>query len=315
MYLFDHMPFLTAKQKKFLRENDIFVNLLTFLSSMFEYKGFADSICTDFIEYYCHLSYMGCCGIFDYNGKQTLGYCSEGGMLDEYGRPSKFNINTLSVQNKQGCVDGVNAAICWNNSIHRNDLVLLSRFTEKFDLLDTCEICLLKFARLFPVIEVDDSRVEQELKKAFKNSTMGEPFTFTSKGLSKLGVDGKPGMQIQQLGDYTAVDKIQYLSTYYNDLLRRFYQMFGMQYENSYKAAQQSIEEVTADSIVAWVRPNDMLKCRKEFVDSYNQVFNMNASVDFSDAWKKGYEKYMSAFEGGENNEGMVNPISDKKNA
>lgn len=294
MRLFD-FPFLTAKQKKWLRENDIFANLLLFLSSMFEYKGFADTINTDFIEFYCHLSYLGCCGIFDYNGKQTLGYCSEGGMLNEYGQPSKFNINTLSIQHKDGVVDGVNAAICWNNSLHRNDLVILNRFTEKFDLLDTCETCLLKFARLFPVIEVDDNRIEQELRKAFKNSTQGEPFTFTSKGLSKLAVDGTPGMNIQQLGDYTAVDKIQYLSTYYNDLLRRFYQIFGMSYSNSFKSTQQSIEEVTSDKIAAWIRPNDMLKCRQAFVDSYNKVFGMKATVNYSEAWVKCYERYMEA--------------------
>jgi len=295
MYIFDKAPFLTTKQKKFLRENDIFCNLLLFLSSMFEYEGFDETIKTEWIEFYCHLSYMGCCGIFEYNGKQVLGYCSEGGMLDEYGQPEMFNINTLSVQNKQKCVDGVNSAICWNNSLHRNDLVILNRFTEKFNLLDTCETCLIKFARLFPVIEVDDSRIEHELKTAFKNSENGEPFTFTSKGLSKLGVDGQPGMNIQQLGDYTAVDKIQYLSTYYNDLLRRFYQMFGMQYENSFKQAQQSVEEVTADSVAAWIRPNDMLKCRQAFVDSYNKVFSRNASVRLSDAWSKGYDKYMSS--------------------
>lgn len=292
--MFDKFPFLTAKQKKFLRENNIFCNLLLFLSSMFEYKGFDENIKTEWIEFYCHLSYMGCCGVFEYNGKQTLGYCSEGGMLDEYGQPSKFNINTLSVQNKQGCIDGINSAICWNNSLHRNDLVLLNRYTEKFNLLDTCETCLLKFARLFPVIEVDDSRIEQELKTALKNSENGEPFTFTSKGLSKLGVDGTPGMNIQQIGDYTAVDKIQYLSTYYNDLLRRFYSMFGMAYSQSMKAAQQSVEEVTSDRIVSWVRPNDMLKCRQAFVESYNKVFGMNATVEFSDAWSTGYEKYMN---------------------
>ena len=33
----------------------------------------------------------------------------------------------------------------------------------------------------------------------------------------------------------------------------------------------------------------------------YNEVFGHNATVDFSDAWKKGYEKYMTELN---NNEG-----------
>ena len=49
-FFFDGFRFLTAKQKTFLRENQIFINLLLFLSSMFEYEGFAPEINTDFIN-------------------------------------------------------------------------------------------------------------------------------------------------------------------------------------------------------------------------------------------------------------------------
>lgn len=310
-FFFNNFRWLTGKQKKFLRENDIFGQLLLFLSSMFEYKGMSEDINTNFIEFYNILSPMACCGVFKENGHEILGYCTEGGMLDEYGIPAKFNINTLSIQQKMGCVDGVNSAICWNNSIHKSDLVKLSRYTEMFNLIDTCMKCLIRYARLFPVYEVNDDNVKSQLDTALKNADNGEPFTFTTKSLSKLGVDGTPGVNIFQLGDYTAVDKIQYLSTYHNDMLRRFYSMYGMAYSQSMKAAQQSIEEVTSDRIVSWIIPNDRLEQRKKFIDTYNKVFGHNATVDFSDAWKKGYEKYMTDLQGGEGDEEMV---SDRTN-
>lgn len=293
-FYFDRFPFLTAKQKRWFRENDIFSALLLFLSSMFEYKNMPETINTDFIEFYNLLSPMGCSGVFEHNGKLILGYCTEGGALDPYLVPTKFNINTLGIENKVGAVPGLNCAVCWNNKLHKNDLIVLNRYTEKFNLLDTCETALIKFARLFPVIETEDSRIEQELKKALKNAENAEPFTFTSKGLSKLGVDGTPGMTVQQIGDYNAVDKLQYLSTYYNDLLRRFYTMYGMSYEASFKSAQQSIEEVTSAQIASWIIPNDKLNERKKFVEKLNQTFGTNASVDYSMAWKKSYEKYMT---------------------
>jgi len=168
-----------------------------------------------------------------------------------------------------------------------------------FNLIDTAQKCLIRYARLFPVFEVQDDNVKQQLNQALKNADNGEPFTFTTKALSKLGVDGTPGVNIFQLGDYSAVDKIQYLSTYHNDLLRRFYSMYGMSYSQSMKQAQQSVEEVTSDRIVSWIIPNDRLKERKKFIETYNKVFNHNATVDFSDAWKKGYEKYMRDLKGG----------------
>ena len=292
-WFFNGFDWLNGKQKKFLRENDIFCQLLLFLSSMFEYKGMSDEINTDFIEFYNALTPMACCGVFKYNDHEVLGYATEGGMLDEYGITNKFNLNTLNQIHKDGIIDGMNGAICWNNKLHRNDLIKLSRYTEMFNLIDTAQKCLIKFARLFPVYEVEDDLVKQQIDNALKNADLGQPVTFATKSLSKLGVDGRPGVNIFQLGDYKAIDKIQYLSTYHNDLLRRFYSMYGMAYSQSMKAAQQSIEEVTSDRIVSWIVPNDRLNERRKFINTYNKVFGHNATVDFSDAWKKGYEEYM----------------------
>lgn len=293
VFFFNGFSWLNGKQKKFLRENDIFCQLLLFLSSMFEYKGMDESINTSFIEFYNMLTPMACCGVFKENGHEVLGYCTEGGLLDEYGIPSKFNINTMNMLHKEGVVNGINSAICWNNSLHRSDLVKLTRYTELFNLCDTATKCLIKFARLFPVYEVEDDTVKNQIQEALKNADLGEPVTFATKGISKLGIDGRPSVEIFNLGDYSAVEKLQYLSTFHNDLLRRFYSMYGMAYSQSMKQAQQSIEEITSDRIVSWIVPNDRLAERKKFIETYNKVFGHNATVDFSDAWKKGYEEYM----------------------
>ena len=293
---FSGWDLLTAKQKKFLRQNDIFCNLLLFLSSMFEYKGMSEDLNTDFIEFYNILSPYASCGVFwNEAGKEVLGYTSEGGMKDDYGICSKFNINTLGPDNKQGLIDGVNTAICWNNKIHRSDLTKLNRYTEMYNLVETAQKCLIKYARLFPVYQVEDANIENQVRNALKNADNGEPFTFTSKSLSKLGVDGRPGVDVIHLGDFSAVDKIQYLSTYHNDLLRRFFSMYGMSYSQSMKQAQQSIEEIHSDNKVSWIIPNDRLNERRKFIDKYNKVFHHNASVDFSDAWKDAYNEYMGS--------------------
>lgn len=300
--------FLNAKQKRFLRENDIFSHLLLFLSSMFEYQGMADSINTDFIEFYCILNPRAAAGVFrDDNGTEILGYATEGGLMDEYGIPSEFNINTLGDPNKQGLVDGINTAICWNNKLHKSDLIKLNRYTEMFNLVDTAQKCLIRYARLFPVFQVEDTNVKTQIEQALKNADNGEPFTFTSKSLSKLGIDSRPGVDVINLGDISAVDKIQYLSTYHNDLLRRFYSMYGMSYAQSMKQAQQSIEEIHSDAKVSWIIPNDRLNERKKFIEKYNKVFGHSATVDFSQAWKDGYNEFLqsSQITGGDQNEEM----------
>lgn len=300
-FFFNGFKFLTSKQKAFIRENQIFVNLLLFLSSMFEYKDMDESINTDFIEFYNCLTPQGCCGIFkNNNGTEILGYCTEGGAWDAYGIPTEFNINTLNQNHKEGVIDGVNAAICWNNKTHTSDLAQLSRYAELFNLVDTSQKCLLKYARLFPVFEIDNEQVKQQLEQALKNADNGEPFTYVNKGLSRVGIDGETNLKVLQLGDISAVDKIQYLSTYYNDLLRRFFTMYGMTYAQSMKAAQQSIEEIHSDVNSSWIIPIDRLNQRKKFIETYNTVFNHNASVDFSPAWKKAYTQFLQEVNGNE---------------
>lgn len=306
-FFWNGFEFLSSKQKAFIQKNNTFFNLLLFLSSMFEYDGFADTVNTDFIEFYCSLTPTGCCGVFKNNsGNEILGYCSEGGMLDAYGVPEKFNINTLNQNNKRGVIDGQNAAICWNNKLHVGDLPQLMKFTELFNLSDTSQKCLLKYARLFPVFEIDNEQVKQQLDTALKNADQGDPFTYVSKGISKLGLDGEPNMKILQLGDISAVDKLQYLSTYHNDLLRRFFSMYGMNYTQSMKAAQQSIEEIHSGADVSWVIPNDRLKQRRLFVQKYNKVFKRNASVRYSEAWIKAFESWQKEGEINENTEEMA---------
>ena len=306
MYWFEHFPLfedygLSKKQIKFLQENSIFVSLLIFLSSMFEYKGFSEDINTDFIEFYNILSPYAASGVFKNNsGKEVVGWATNGGMLDDYMIPEMFNINTLGRSNKQKCVDGVNAAICWNNKTHTSDLIQLRKYTELINLCDTSQKCLMKYARLFPVFEVDNDQVKAQVDNALKNADNGDPVTYVTKGLSKIGADGIPNLKILRLGDISAVDKIQYLSTYRNDLMRHFYSMYGMSYSQSMKQAQQSIEEIHSDKILSWVIPNDRLQQRQKFVDQYNKVFNHNASVKYSDAWAKGYEKYMEEVESNE---------------
>lgn len=292
---FTDLPFFTSDQKAWLKEADVFTHLLIFLSSMFEYKGMGEELNTDFIEYYNILSPMGGAGIFkNESGVEIVGYLSDGGFKNAYGICEEFNINTLNNNKKQHCVDGTNCAIFWNNKTHTNDFILLNKFTEMLNLSDTTQKCLLKYARLFPIFAVQDSNIQKQIETALNNADKGDPVTFTTKGLTKLDANNTAGVEVVNLGNIEAVDKIQYLSTYHNDLLKRFFSMFGMAYSMSTKQAQQSIEEVHSENKISWIIPNDRLEQRKKGIESYNKVFGKNASVEFSQAWKDAYNEFLA---------------------
>ena len=302
---FINMDFIPNKYRKFFRESDIAVDLLIFLSSMFEYNGFAPELRTEFIEYYCSLNPYAAAGVFKTkSGAEVVGYVNTGGTIDAYGIPNAFNVNTMNTNNKEGLIDGENGAICWNNRAHFPDLYKIMKFTELLSLVDTSQKCLLKYARLFPIYEVQDDIVKEQIQRGLKNADNGDPITYTTKALSKLGVDGTPGVNIINLGDISAVDKIQYLSTYRNDVLRCFYSIYGMSYSQGMKAAQQSIEEVHSDNKVSWILPDDRLQERKKFAESYNKWSGRSASVDYSKPWLDAYKEFTQ--EGGINDDNKV---------
>ena len=56
MFFFDNFDFLDADLKTWMRKHDVFIDLLLFISSMFDYEGFDEGINTDFIEFYNALS-------------------------------------------------------------------------------------------------------------------------------------------------------------------------------------------------------------------------------------------------------------------
>ena len=60
---------------------------------------------------------------------------------------------------------------------------------------------------------------------------------------------------------------------------------------------------------VSWIIPNDRLKQRKKFVETYNKVFGHNATVKYSEAWLNAYNKYMKEVQPNEEVESTVNVI------
>lgn len=299
MLWFDKLE-LPPAQKMKLRECAQLDLLLTFLTSMFTYEGMDENLNTVFIDLYCSLIPDATCGVFEYKGKEYIGYATSGGLIDAYGYPVAYNLNTLSYPKASGVINGINGAICHNNSIRRPDTIMLASFAELFTLCDTAQRTFLQNARLHPIYECDNSLIQQQVEEAYKESQEGTPNTYVTKAWSKLDASGQPGLKVNYLSDYNAVDKLQYLSTYHRDLLYRFFGLFGMSYNDSAKAAQQSVAEVTSNDKTSWIIPNDRLKERKKFIEAYNKVFNHNASVRFSDAWLDAYKNYL---EGGREDE------------
>lgn len=290
------VPFYATlnKKKQAVIRNQIFNNFLfLFLSSMFEYDNAYEGMNTDFIDFYGITE--GIYGAFDKEGKKIIGRPNYGGGVDEYGLPLAWNITTLNATNIKGALDEVNCAIGYNNKLHTGDYLNIQRYAMQFSEVDISQYCNVRFARLKPIPMVDNESDKNEIDKIIEDTNFGKIQSFVSKSKISRLTNNNQTAELINLTDVSAIDKLQYLSTYHNDLLRRFFTMYGMALGNSMKQAQQTIEEITSDTASSFIIPIQMLHERQKFCDKCNALWGGNMSVHFSEPWMIEYRKFASS--------------------
>ena len=88
-----------------------------------------------------------------------------------------------------------------------------------------------------------------------------------------------------KLYDNDSIRGLGYTSTYFNEIIKRFFFFYGLPMSNGTKQAQQSVEEVTSNYSASSVYCKQMLECMKDFVDDFNTLYNESMTVDFSESW------------------------------
>jgi hypothetical protein len=82
------------------------------------------------------------------------------------------------------------------------------------------------------------------------------------------------------------VDKLQYLAGYRDEIIKRFFQIYGQDTHANLKRAQQSVEEITGTSALCMIIPEQKLTQRKRFAEQMNSMFGTNVTVDYSKCWQ-----------------------------
>ena len=122
--------------------------------------------------------------------------------------------------------------------------------------------------------------MEQALQKAAEN---GDTETVVSENIlaKELGLDG---IQKLDLTDVTKVDKLQYLSKMFDDILKRFFMFYGYNLKTINQGSQTNEDELHGSDTVSRLYQEVRLKQRKRMIDDLNMTFGLNASVRFNKA-------------------------------
>ena len=275
----------TEKQESFrLKNNRIFLQLV--LMSMFEYKGLPDTIPQRFLETY--LIEDGTVGIGEIKDNLYAFRCSPCGNVDAYGIGTELT-GATPIGDITGVI-GESVVMGINNSLMESDRIL-HWFCYLLSEIDLSMQANIINARLHPTPVARDSKVKAVIDNVLTRMRKGEMESIVSDNILSEWNDNFD-IPVVNLTNITNIDKIQYLSRFYDDTLKRYYNMYGHALQTQNKSAQQTLDEVHGMDSTSLIIPLDRLKCRKEMVSEINRVFGLNVTVEFSPTWKLNMERF-----------------------
>ena len=301
------IPGTSAKKEK---EREKFASLIIYLRqiiagavSMFDISNKPDGLDFRYLEIFRYCN--GHVGIMKHEKYGLV--CFPGsfaGELDAYGRGTEYVGALLNGQPMSGEKSptgfnkgekirgkiGVDCVVIPNNYIYTNDFPLFVSFARRLTEVDTSLDLNVFYARLAPIIKVADDKTKQAVDNVLNNILVGELKSIISADIEK-DIEGLESIQIMNITDIKDVDKLQYLSKYHDDLLRRLYTLGGHSMAGTQKMAQQSAFEVGQNDTISMIYPMERLLTLREGIEQMNKVFNTSASVKFSDAWQVEREK------------------------
>lgn len=283
---YDHMK---SKMKKNFNESVHWNWLFNNLVSMFEYDGLPDTLRQEFIE--TMFITQGTCGVTEWHGDL---YTGPGGYTGDIVNfiPKEYLITVTGLKNTnelRGEV-GKDFAVGWNNANCSPDLALL-QYASILTEIDVSERVNLIFTRFLRIPKVRDSKEKRVVEDAIGAIMDGRFTAVVSDNIEKILGDEPDDNKFLDLVDIKEVDKLQYLNQYRDNIVKRFYQMYGQGMQSTAKLAQQTTDELHGNDSVSMIIPLQRLAYRKKFVEDINKLFGTNITVDFSEAWKESREE------------------------
>lgn len=263
-----------------LRKRANFIELYEIVMAMFDYENLPFR--KEFIEELL-LIYGNAAVGRDDNGLH-VGYLSYN-ELDENNMPiGKATITTRHGYQMTGEID-TDICLFFNNEIRLPELKL-ELYADMFTEADISIRSIIKKARLLPIPLTRDSKVKEAINEAFKDIDNGFIKAIGYDAImDDFAGDGDP-VTMLHLTEPEHTDKLQYMSKFYDDMLRRVLTFYGHPLSSASKMAQVTSAELEGYTTYSRIYPDVMLKQRQDNWKHANEILNTNVTVDYSRAWE-----------------------------
>lgn len=281
--------YLKPKQKNEVRYQTYFNIFLNILLDMFEWEGLPETVPARFLECILHSKGEVFVGRESEDKPIVAAMGSLTGEIDDYG----LGTECIAVTPRQSLQGERNKDVAYgiNNKTATPDSLLYwlaSMLGENDRSMELISI----YSRLLKIPKVSDEKDKQMFDEIINKLIDGDPKTFASKNVLNDMLDGCEATL--ELTDPQMSEKLQYLSRFADDIIKRFYNFYGQPLQTQNKAAQSISDELHGMDSVSFILPLQMLQCRQDLADNINKIFGTEVSVRFSQSWEIEYRKYVS---------------------
>lgn len=284
---YSHMK---AKVQQMCKEAFYFNQFLSCDEMMFEYENLPQSINPKFLEDY--LLMCGAVGISKAGGDYLLcPYPVREPPLDQYGDGTILKGVTANGLDVGGTI-GVDCCIFYNDSARAPamDLIIDS---DQFAQIDTSSGINVEQARIGHIFAAPNDTIRTAVENILQQVKDGNSLCVTSENVMQELALPDGGLKLIEVTRPEKIQYIQYLSNFYDNLLRRHFARRGLSLRTGTKAAQQSKEEINGMDSISWYYPINKLSQRKKDWEIFNRIFGENVIVKFSKIWQQEYDAYL----------------------
>lgn len=192
-----------------------------------------------------------------------------------------------------------------------NDETDIFRAASAMSNTDNSFNLLVKYTRYLPLLLARNNKEREILIKAMQAMDRGENTVVTSEDITLDEVLEQKREMLINLTDPTLSDKIQYIMEASDNVLRRFYNKFGLYTSGNAKHAQQSKMEIDNGESAAWVYPLLYLQETDDFCRRANGLFGLELDATFGDLHSLLWQKFILQHEPTSSEPIKVDNVSD----
>lgn len=216
-----------------------------------------------------------------------------GGTLDKYGFTDKVIITTYNGESKEYLTSDV--VLIFNNALGCSEQTVY-RYADKLTEIDISMDCAILGSRFNELLLVKNEKVLNQINKAVEDIKDGKPIVIDGQDLlgSELMNSQREykGVEVLNITDVANSDKLQYLTHFHDDLMRTFYQKYGIDTNATGKMAQQSTEEIEGNVGRSFIVPNQNYNWRVKGLEAIKEKFGISINISWGESWGIELSKY-----------------------